>query len=150
MRGLLVAAALTIGLPGTAHAGVAEQVAADAELGRAFWQARGVTGCEDGFSVELFYEPGAAMMQGGFCRLRVNLYWQPPNPWAASRESRCALVFHEVKHALPGGETGGIDGQGHTADGLMATEVRAVPTECLKKRRRVNRARIGPLKGVFR
>jgi hypothetical protein len=153
---VLALMALAVAAP-AAQASVESRAYSEIDLARAFWAERGVTGCDAGITVEVFNEQQAAAMQGGFCRVRVNLYWQRPNPWGLGREIECALVVHEVKHALPGGETGGIDGQGHTEDGIMATAPSVVPYECVRWARSSRRARVArwrvtphPMKGVVR
>ena len=120
-------------LAAPASATVPERVDRYVQDGLRFWQARGAQPCPGPVTVEMINDPHRAAGEGGSCIVRVNWYWLPPNPWGMDNETLCALVFHEVKHALPGGDVGGIDGQGHTADGLMAVPIAAVPWECRQR-----------------
>jgi hypothetical protein len=143
---LLVLTVLLIALASeTTQAHPAQQrLERDVQMALRFWADRGVVGCPLGVTLTVVDLPEAG--QGGFCQVRMSGYWLPPNRWAMSRDVECAVVFHEVRHALPGGTFGGFDGQGHTESGLMAVPVGAVPQECIGKRRPVK----GPPKGVRR
>lgn len=92
-----------------------------------FWAARGVqTGP---IHVEYINDPGQPPARGGYGKVIVNRYWMAPNKWAADQTELNALVFHEVKHALPGGAQGGVDGMGHTDGGLMGRPISSIPDE---------------------
>lgn len=97
-----------------------DRVEAEIWNARRFWAERGVAGAMDSpLSLEFDEAPQSAAGRGGFGRVRISSYWLAPNPWGMGRDAERALVHHEVRHALPGGERGGVDGQGHEARGLM-------------------------------
>lgn len=140
---LLVVLAAVLAVPSGAHAletkpadksRVLERLQTEVAMGMTFWAARGVVTCPQ-VTVELYAEPAGSAGRGGGCRVLMNTYWLRPNRWGLSAQDECALVFHEVRHAL-GAETGGIDGNGHTATGLMTPDVGAVPSECVQWARR--------------
>jgi hypothetical protein len=96
---------------------------------RRYWAERGVAGARDApLNLEFDESPQTAAGQGGFGRVKMSTYWLQPNPWGMDPDTERALVHHEVRHALPGGEVGGVDGQGHSEGGLMGVPF-GVPRE---------------------
>lgn len=111
-----------------------------------FWADRGVTGCPDGIRAviaddlthpddppepdEVALMPPFTGGRGGGCALVVSSEitrqtrrdLSEPDWRRDSLEEECGIVVHEVRHALPGGTEGGVDGMGHTATGIMGAD----------------------------
>lgn len=122
-----------------------------------FWADRGITGCPNGIrswtaadlmDVDITSEFMVPFGRGRACevwflREQLHTYRYDSYPARDGAGDECADVFHEVRHALPGGTEGGIDGHGHTADGIMAAQPEVVPWACRKWARRTVRRRRG-------
>jgi hypothetical protein len=133
----------------------------EVDVALSFWADRYVTGCPDGITATIAdslddpAEPAEAHMvgiiagRGGDCRIWVHAdittetrrALRRPKERIDALEQECALVVHEVRHALPGGNVGGIDGEGHSESGIMAAEDERmdVPWDCLVLARKVDR-----------
>jgi hypothetical protein len=94
--------------------------------------------------------PGEIAGRGGACQLWINseitrqTRRDLPKPVyrVQSLEDECATVVHEVRHALPGGAEGGVDGAGHTESGVMAaddSQGRVIPGVCSRLARKIDR-----------
>lgn len=127
-----------------------KQLRAQARLAVEFWAERNVTGCPDGIKATISdkirnsEDPhDRADGLGGQCeivisedltkvaRARGGRRWM-----TAARTEECTTVVHEVFHALPGGNEGGVDGLGHTDGGVMDASMPETPWDCKQWARR--------------
>lgn len=128
------------------------QLLAEVDLAVEFWAARGVTGCPNGivarFAKKITDGTGQhADGLGGQCELFISeslariVRARGARWWRRSGlREECTTVVHEVKHALPGGTEGGVDGLGHTDGGVMDGSLFVeTPWECTRWARRTVR-----------
>jgi hypothetical protein len=135
-----------------------------------FWADRGVTGCPGGIHAVIADDlthpddppeseseaDGATLMpsftggRGGGCALVVSSEitrqtrrdLSEPDWRRDSLEEECGIVVHDVRHALPGGTEGGVDGMGHTATGIMGADFdwwTDTPWDCKVWARKIDR-----------